>query len=207
MGLHDYTTEILGTKSSIRILKTLLRYRGKVFTVRELARTARVSHPEVSKLLKEMERRGVVKLQPVGRAKQVSLNEESYILKSVLEPLFKAEETTVEHLVSTIRPFFENELISSVAIFGSVARGLEKKSSDIDLLVISEDKERANECVANATIAALSRFGLGLSPTIMRERAFINESERSLGKSILGSYILVAGRDLKEIVRSGKAGR
>lgn len=205
MGLQDYTIEILGSKASIRVLKAFLRYRGKVFTIRELARTAQVSHPEVSKQLKALERRGVVKIQPVGRAQQVSLNEESYILKSVLEPLFKAEEATVSELASTIRPFFDNDWVSSVAIFGSVARGLQGKASDIDLLIISDNKEQANECIAKATIAALSRFGVGLSPSIMGKRAFVGESKRQFGRSILESYVQVVGKDLKEVAADGKA--
>ncbi len=207
MALHDYTAEILGSKANVRVLKTLLNYRGKIFTIRELARTAHLSHPVVSKVVKGLERRGVVRLQPVGRAQQVSLNEESYILKSVLEPLFRAEERTTSSLVSTIKPFFRNKSVSSVAIFGSVARGLERNASDVDLLIIAEDKERANECAAKATVVTLSRFGLGLSPMVMNERSFMRESEKNLGRSILASYMLIAGRDLKELVESGKAGR
>src|SRR3990170_2678010 len=107
VALHNYTIDILGSKANFRVLKTLLRYRGKIFTIRELARTAGLSHPETSKVLKTLEKRGVVRLQPIGRAYQVSLNEESYILKSMIEPLFRAEENTLSSLLSTIKSFFK----------------------------------------------------------------------------------------------------
>ena len=68
VALHNYTIDILGSKANFRVLKTLLRYRGKIFTIRELARTAGLSHPETSKVLKTLEKRGVVRLQPIGRA-------------------------------------------------------------------------------------------------------------------------------------------
>ena len=205
MALHDYVDEIVGSKASIRVLKTLVRYRGKVFTIRELARTSGLSHPEVSLVVRGLERRGVARLQPVGRAHQVSLNEESYILRSIVEPLIAAETNTLKVLISTIGPSFRDKRIRAVAIFGSVAKGLEKRFSDVDLLVVSSDKDLAHECAARATAATLSKFGLGLSPLVMDEALFRQRGE--LVKSILESYTMVCGRNLREIAGSGEAGR
>jgi predicted nucleotidyltransferase len=207
MALHDYVAEILGSKASIRVLRTLVRYRGKVFTVRELAKAAGLSHPQASKVLRVLESRGVVRLQPVGRAYQVSLNDGSYVLKSVIEPLFAAERDTVNSLVSTIRPFFDDKRIVSVAVFGSVAKGLERETSDIDLLIVADDRDLANERAAVATVAALSAFGHALSPLILDRERFIKNREAGLERSILAHYTLVSGIDPKEIVASGKAGR
>jgi predicted nucleotidyltransferase len=207
VALHDYIDEVLGSKARLRVLKTLVRYRGKVFTIRELARTAGLSHPEVSLVVKDLESRGVVRLQPVGRAYQVILNEESYILRSIVEPLVAAEERTLSDLVSTIRLFFDDERIFSVVVFGSVAKGLERSHSDVDLLIVSDDRELATDCAARANAAVLSRFGLGLSPLIMDETHLVHGRSRDLVDSILESYWQVSGRDLKEIVRNGKASR
>ena len=207
MALHDYAAEILGSRANIRVLRSLVRYRGKVFTVRELAKAADLSHPQASKVLRGLESRGVVRLQPVGKAYQVSLNDESYVLKSVIEPLFAAERGTVDSLVSTIRPFFEDKRIVSVAIFGSVARGLEKETSDIDLLIVAEDRDLANERAAAATVATLSAFGHALSPLILDRKRFARDSGGELERSILARYTLVCGRDLKEVIANGKTSR
>ncbi len=200
MALHDYASQILGSRFTIKVLKTLLRYRGKVFTIRELARVSGVSHPQVSKIVKELETAGVVKLKPIGKAYQIILNEESYVLKSVIEPLFRAEHETVNHLISIIRPFFENRKIASAAIFGSVARGEDRPTSDVDLLVVTGDKDIANECVARASTVTLSTFGTALSPFIMDKQEFVRRRNENLVKSILESYLIVYGKDLREIV-------
>lgn len=200
MGLRDYASQILGNKFTMSVLKTLLRYRRKVFTVRELARLSGFSHPKVSKVIKELEAASVVKLQPIGRAYQIMLNEESYILRSIIEPAFKAEQETVNELISTIRPFFVNKKILSAAIFGSVARGQEKRSSDVDLLVVAEDKEIANESVAEASTVTLSTFGTALSPLIMNKDQLVSKRNKKLVKSILESYLLVYGKDPREMV-------
>ena len=205
--LHDYAADILGSKTSIRLLRTLARYEGKVFTVRELSGAAGVSHPQASAVLKELEKRGVVRLQPVGRAYQVSLNEESYIVNSLIEPLFAAEKNTVGSLISAITPFFDDQRIISAAIFGSLARGDEGTASDVDFLIISDDREFANECAAKAADIMLSRFGHALSPLILDTEKFLRDYDSDLEKSILERYILVRGRDLREMVKNGKAGR
>ena len=149
----------------------------------------------VSKVIKELEAASVVKLQPIGKAYQIMLNEESYILRSIIEPAFKAEQETVNELISTIRPFFVNKKILSAAIFGSVARGQEKRSSDVDLLVVAEDKEIANESVAEASTVALSTFGTALSPLIMNKDQLVSRRNKKLVKSILESYLLVYGKN------------
>ena len=201
MALHDYATELLGNKATIFVLKTLLRYRGKNFTIRDLARNAGISHTEASNVLRRLGKRGIVRISPIGRAYQVTLNDESYALKTIIEPAFLAEERTISSIVSTLKPFFHNKRgISSVAIFGSVAKGLEKGSSDIDLLVLAQDVELANECVSRASTTILGKFGFSLSPSILTKRKLLLKSNEELKNSILESYIQVCGRELRDVL-------
>lgn len=202
MALHDYTPDILGNKSVLRTLRTLLRYKGKIFTIRELAKTAGLSHPETSKVVKMLERRRIVNIEIIGKAYRVTPNEDSYFLNAVIQPLFEAEKETLGSLLSTIRPFFARggKKIISAVIFGSVAKGQEKETSDVDLLVIAEDKEYASFCVGKANSEVVSKFGLTLSPLIMNRQQFIQKRNSLLEKSIVESYKAVYGKDLREIL-------
>jgi len=85
--------------------------------------------------------------------------------------------------------------------------GLERETSDIDLLIVADDKELANERAAAATITALSAFGHALSPLILDRERFAKDGDGELERSILARYTLVRGRDPKEIIASGKVGR
>jgi DNA-binding transcriptional ArsR family regulator len=199
MSLQGYLDVIIGSRDSIKVLRTLVRYRGKVFTVRELARYSGISHPQVSKVLKNLEKKGIVRLQPVGRAYLVILNEENYMFRSVLEPLVRAEENTLNALVTEIQPFFQREGIISVAIFGSVAKGSDTERSDVDVLIIAEDREAAIDSVTRASPVAIKKFGVGLSPLIMSRLEFIKGQNRDLLDSILESYRMVWGKDLKDL--------
>ena len=207
MALHDYLDEVLGSKASVRVLRALVRYKGKVFTVRELARVSGVSHPAVSTVVKDLERRGIVKLQPVGRAHQVILNGESYALKSIVEPMVKAEENTLSMLVATIRLFFKEERVTSVAIFGSVAKGLETRTSDVDLLVVTDDRESANDSASRASTASLARFGIGLSPFISTRAQFVRRQRGDFARSVMASYRMVLGKDIRELVLGVQGGQ
>ncbi len=206
MSLHEYASVVVGSDASVRLLRSLVTYRGKIFTMRELARTAKVSHPEASRILKRLEKKAVVKLQPVGRARLASRNAESYVLTRMIEPIFRAEKETLPDIVATVASIFRASRAVSIAIYGSVARGAETERSDVDLLVVTDDREQAIERASRANSAISSRFGVALSPLIISEQAFAERGHAELVNSILDSYILVCGEDLRELAEHVKAG-
>ncbi len=199
MSLHEYIPEIFNGEADARVLRALSTYRGKIFTIRELGRTAGVSHPEVSMIVRKLEKKSIVTIQPVGRALQVALNKDSYVTRSILEPMFAAERATVERIVSLIARFFKDKRIISVAIFGSFARGSERPESDIDLLIITPDRELALSCASRAWDAVKGQFGPAISPIVMTRAEFLRFPSSDLAKSILEEYIHVCGTDLKEL--------
>jgi predicted nucleotidyltransferase len=94
-----------------------------------------------------------------------------------------------------------------VVIFGSVAKGLERESSDVDVLIIAGNREAANGCAAGASAAALARFGVELSPLIISRGELIRRQNEDFVKSMLESYTLVKGKDPKELVMGTETGQ
>jgi len=197
---HKYLEQLFGSKISISILRALVNYKGKIFTVRGLAETANVSRSEAAVLVDQLEKYGIIRLQPVGRSYQVSLNEENYILNKIIKPILRAEEKTLDELVSVLKKHFSSKRNISVAIFGSVSRGEEKEDSDIDLLVISDNFDYANTLVSKAQEEVSLIFHSNLSPIILSEKEFIAKKNTKLVRSILDSYIMVAGKDLRKVI-------
>ena len=109
MKLHNYLDQLLGSKSSISVLRTLMQHKGKIFTIRRLAREASVSHPQVSDTVTKLERLGVVQVQPIGRSHQVTLNEEIYVLKDIVEPMFMAEEQTYNQMIHFLKNYLSTK--------------------------------------------------------------------------------------------------
>ena len=201
MQFHDYLESLLGSKVAIRIVRTLVRYQGKVFTVRKLAEAANVSSSEAALAVQQFEKFGVLGIQPVGRSYLLSLNHKSYVLNRILKPLIYSEERTLDELVSVIkRQFDKEESTVSVVLFGSVATRNERIDSDIDLLVVSNNLNVASGLAAKAKEQVSLIFNNRLSPLIMSEKELRAKKEERLMRSIVSSHIAVAGREIMEVI-------
>jgi predicted nucleotidyltransferase len=170
-----------------------------IFTVRRLAETANVSHTEANQTIDRLERFGVIKIQSVGKAYQVSLNEKSYILANIVSPIFTAESRTRQTLVALLKKHLHTKKIISAAIFGSVAVGKEKDDSDIDLIVISNDRDYAYSVIGNAITEVSEIFHGKLAPIVFSKKEFIDKKRGDLVQSIIESHIMITGINLEEI--------
>ncbi len=200
MKLHSYLEQVVGNKTAITLVRALLTYRGKVFTVRGLAETTGVSPSEASLVVKHLEEAGVLRLQPVGRSFLITLNEQSFILRRIMKPIINAENETMNELIKLLRECFKGRgnKISSVYLFGSVATEEEKKDSDIDILIISSDFELATVVVSRAREKVAEVFNKELSPLIFSESEFLGKMKQKskLVETIRSNHILVSGKDL-----------
>ncbi len=199
MQFHYYLEQVLGSKSSIRLLRILVMYKHKAFTLRSLAEQASVSPQEASDTLRELAMLNVVSLQPIGRAFSIKLNEKSYLLKRIIEPVVKAEEETLKQLIQSLKKHLSGKVVSA-GIFGSVARREEKMTSDIDLFLVAINKERAMGVVAEAMEEIGAVFGSRLNPIIMTDTEFKSKIQSNLVKSIMQESIHICGKNLTELV-------
>jgi predicted nucleotidyltransferase len=209
MKFHDYLEQLFSNPTSIALIRALIRYKGKVFTIRGLSKVARVSSSQSAVVIGELERLGVVTIQPVGRSSLVSLNEKSYILNRIMRPMIRAEQETLEELVTILKRCLSQEKernrntkIIAAVLFGSLVRHEEREESDIDLFVVSNDFESANDLLSKAREQVASVFGNRLSPVIMSERELKLKRNTPLVKDIEANHINVAGRTLEEVLKS-----
>lgn len=201
MLFHQYLEQLLGNKASISILRALYRYKGKVFTIRGLADSANVSVNETALTVERLEKFGIVRIQPVGRAHQVTLNDESYILNKIMEPIFIAESKTLDELILVLKKHLTTKKILAAAIFGSVAKGEEKEDSDMDLLVISDDFAHATFAISHASEEAIPKFYSKMSPLILSKKEFISKRNGVLIHSIIENHIMITGVKLRGIIQ------
>ncbi len=201
MKQHDYTEQLFGNKASIRILRAMIRHKGKIFTVRGLARDAGISHPTASQTAASLEKFGVVHIQPVGRSHQIVLNEKSYVLKKIIEPMFMNEAKTFEQVVSDLKEHLSTKKIISAVVFGSASRGQEKEGSDIDVFIVSNDFDDAIASVSNASQEIFVKFHSKVSPLIFSEAKLKSKRKSELVHSILDSHTAICGKSLESILK------
>ena len=193
MLFNNYLETLLGSKVKIKILRALLRFEAKTFTLRELANYINTSHTAVLKSISDLQGMNIIKIESHGTSNLISLNKNSYFYKQ-LKDFFEFESNTVQHLKEELNKTLPKA--KSIAIFGSIAAKDERINSDIDVLVITNEKSRMNEVVAKHQEALSKKFGNLISAYIMTETEFKRKKNTDFVKSIISNNILVQGEKL-----------
>lgn len=197
MIFRNYLENILGSKVKIKILRALYKFPDKGFSVRQLASFLDIDHKSVALSVKEFEAMNLVRIKTYGKTNTITLNKKSYIYKNILG-IFKEEKRTFDELIRKLKSNFKNKDILSCAVFGSLVKGQETPSSDIDLLIVTRFKEKIKKLVAAKQDEIIHLFGNALSPTMLTRSEF-KRTNPALRENILNNHILIYGRKIEEI--------
>jgi len=203
MRFREPLNQIFGKKSKVKILRFLTLYK-KEATIREMSREVGITPPNVSRILKELEKEGVIISKKAGRSILHSLNLRHYLVKNIIFPVFKKEQKSKEDLANFLKTKL-NFPIELIVLYGSIAKEKETPSSDIDLLFIISNRTRPQNL--EERINALSHqiteyFGNSISPLIMKVSEFKERLKRNdkLLKSILKEGEVFHGKSISEIL-------
>lgn len=156
--------EVLGSKVTVKALRSLLRqpYRERFF--KELVKDTRVGVGPLTKNLRELVGRAIVEERVVGRQHFYKANLENPVARSLFD-LFTLERrleipanlrTALEEFVNKLRAE-SKEILLSVVLFGSVATGKAKPESDLDILLIFNERPKQDKEI-RAKLDSVSRF-------------------------------------------------
>lgn len=195
--------KIFGQKPKIKALRYLSGDKPEA-SIREISREIKLSPPNASIALKELEREGVLKSARIGRSIVYSLNSGHYLAEKIVKPIFNKEREIKKELINRIIKHL-NFYFESIILFGSIRRGDEKPKSDIDLAFIVGDSE--NRIKIEKNIAALDpiiakEFGNTLSPVIFKKSDFIKKMKKNDGlvREIINQGEVVAGKLVNQLL-------
>ena len=77
-----------------------------------------------------------------------------------------------------------------------MVRGEEKDDSDIDLLVISDDFDRASAAISKTQERVAAVFNKQLSPPIFSEQELYSKRKGKLVSAIVWNHVHIAGKEL-----------
>lgn len=206
MKIHAKLDEILKQGSKIKILRFLFAEKDE-HTGRGIARGIGMSVSSTYKTLQEMKGESLISVRKKGNASLYKLQEDNYIVKKLLEPLFKKEESIYNDMISIIKKNLlqEKRGIVSIAIFGSVARKEETSKSDIDLVIIVRNKigkTKIDKVMDKLSIDIAKKFGADISPYILTKveirRKYVKK--QAIINSILDSNRLIYGEPIERIL-------
>jgi len=150
---------MLDEYAKLRALRTLCRQPNQEFSVRGLAKEAKISPAAAGNALEWMKKERIASLRTVGRAHQYKANLQNALCRQwkVLFSLNCIEESKItEEIAQKVPDVF------AVLLYGSRARGTDDEKSDYDLLVVAHKKNSARidslaKLDAEANLSCLSQ--------------------------------------------------
>lgn len=182
MRFHSPLDDIWNSKVKTRILRHLSQS-GYGITGRQLAESVGYSHTQTMTALGELESQGLVNRQHAGRAHLFTIVDENIIVSEVLLPAFDLERNLLNLLADIFYDSMRPEL-TSIILFGSVARSEETDASDVDLLLVlrkGTNLERAEEEAFEIAFKAHDRFGCHVQTILVTKDEYDRKLKRKQG--------------------------
>jgi len=157
--------ELVKYRGSRQMLETLLAFPNRQFTINELAKEAGVPFASAWRLVKKWEPAGIIETGRVGKSVTVRLHKSEY-LNSVVS-LLKISTSPQAFTANALKDVLAREKgVKEAYLFGSVAKGEEKPTSDIDVALLVEKGFNANALV----FSAYESYGTKVVPIVFEDK-------------------------------------
>lgn len=157
----------------MKVVNFLLNHEASM-SEREIASVLDVSHMSVNRIMKELANMNFVNYLTVGKAHLWKVNRRSYtftVLSRLLTDISKID-NPLNDLKKTIRESLPRAMVKKVVLFGSVAKGLERENSDIDVFFLVKNKkmkEQIEPYIEQLSNKCVDLYGNRLAPYILTE--------------------------------------
>jgi predicted nucleotidyltransferase len=182
MARRKSLADALLTKTQQRILGALFGQPERSFYASELIRDAGTGSGAAQRELAKLEQSGLLVTRRIGNQKHYQANATSPLFVDLRNIVMKTV-GLVEPLRLALKPI-ESE-ISKAFVYGSVAKGSDQATSDIDLMVVSDTLSYGD--VFGALDKVSRTIGRTVNPTVYSEAEF---SKRSSGDSAFVTRVL-----------------
>ncbi len=172
--------------------------KGRELTIKEIMpKTGYSSYERNNSYLKGLARKGIAEEKKIGKTLVYSILPQTWAAKKAFSAysleraeLFSQKQVVVSKALMEISV----EMADAVIVFGGYARGLQRKESDIDVLIVSDEKETIEQVIASIK----RRYGLPLHPIIVPKKEFANirKENKELWESLVTHGILFKGHEL-----------
>ncbi|MBI2675972.1 MAG: nucleotidyltransferase domain-containing protein [Candidatus Aenigmarchaeota archaeon] len=165
-------------KTCIRILEFLAEAPSKSFYEKEIAKACRISAGAVNNHMRLLKSLDLVVHEKKGRASFYRINMDNFVAREV-KTMFTA--IMLHSLVEKLSP-----LSKKIILFGSCSEGTDTEESDIDLFVLSSDREN----ILRLIVEFEAEIGRKISPIIVDSKGLILVRERQIYKSVQRGRLL-----------------
>lgn len=203
------------TKEELKIIKLFEKDIFKNYTILEIIRKiGKKSYTWVFKAVKKLEKLGIIKIEKKGHSNICSINLNNNLSLVYLE-LIEQEKINEKLPLKNITKLMQLVPVSyfTFIITGSYVKGLETKKSDLDIVLITENKDDVKK-----VFVVLKNEGELMIPPVhlyafSKEEFFkmLLDKEENYGKEIFRNHIIFFGVEnyyliVKEAIENGFKG-
>lgn len=191
--------QLFSSKVKIKILRKLVQNKDWLFNLSELSKDLEMNKGIVSRILRDLVGKDLVKSFRKGRIILFQLNKENKFVKDIIIQVYELERDFPKNVKDKIGNAFKGAALS-VIIYGSYARDDFDTKSDIDLMVIAKDKKRTDK-IAKDLSAAFLKEDLNLVPDVMSLAEFrrLYKRREPLILNVIKEGKVLHGRSLREL--------
>ena len=211
-ALYQPLDHILGSPALVRVVRVLAGHGGSL-GVSDIARRARISLPSTRAALRRLVEAELVSAVGAGRSVVCALRS-AHPLVPALVALFASEREQADAVLSAIRRAAAALEPAPLAVwlYGSVARGEDVPTSDIDIALVSAEEDPTTQLYAlrEAVVAAIPesehRISLiGFGPRDVRRHV---KEGAEVWQAMTRDAVVLAGDDPVAVVeRTARSGR
>ena len=170
-----------------KILEYFLKYPTEKTYLKQLAKKLQISPRSVKIYCDLFEKEDIIKRNITGNVHIFSTNNDNFRVKEMKRAYFinLLAEMNIENIA---------EEIASIAIYGSYASGNYDEKSDIDILIIGDEKNVKRELVLDIMKKIDKEIQLNVIPIIKWEK--LKKDNDHFVKNIIRNHILIKGVEL-----------
>jgi predicted nucleotidyltransferase len=202
MKIRRVLESIFGSPAKVCILRILFRS-PQPLSGRQVGELSGLTHRGAIQALESLVELGAVKQRKVGKAYQYSFSQDNIFVEKVIIPCIKAEAGLFNDLTKDITAYFGKDAVS-LMLYGSLARGEEKKGGDIDVMAVVRDEKKKSEMEEMASSKVLyfnKRYNALLSLHCFTLNEIKGKKTLPLIKSVIKDGIVLCGKSLGELLR------
>ena len=141
--LEQFNLEDLAARNTTKVLRLMIQKPYLSWGLTEISEKLNISKSNVLRIIKVLLANNIIHKQKSGRKILYKINYEMELVKILWKLYMEESKLNIKPEFKNIIDLFYHQYkdrIELFILFGSVARGLETKKSDIDLIIVTEDK-------------------------------------------------------------------
>ena len=157
--------KILGSKSKIRILRSILKSPKRSYSMEDIVKDTGMSFGTVHPAMQNLVNSRIIVTQKIGRSIAYKINR-THILFQDIKALFKSETSVFKEKAIEFVKSMEKKGLENIILFGSVAREEVIEAGDIDLLFIYSDT-KVEQKIEGHVMDFLEKYDIVISPIFL----------------------------------------